>query len=134
MRLPSLERPVAALAFVVIMASCFSEQGTEITTPSEGECRLPANSPAIGALGVVVAMRDFEFQPAEIRVPRGARVTWVNCEPATLDPHTSTADGGEWGSSLLNSGQSFSRVFDQTGRFDYHCAPHPFMRGVVIVE
>lgn len=134
MRLSRPGRPLAVLTLFATLASCFSEHGAEVTAPAEGECRLPTTSPVIGGLGVVVAMRDFDFLPTEIRVPRGARVTWVNCEPSNSEPHTSTADAGQWGSSLLNPGENFSRVFDQVGRFEYHCAPHTFMRGVVIVE
>jgi plastocyanin len=29
---------------------------------------------------------------------------------------------------------SYERTFDQAGTFAYHCTPHPFMRGTVIVE
>jgi plastocyanin len=35
----------------------------------------------------------------------------------------------------MSSNASYSRVFDQPGRFDYHCIPHAsFMRGVIVVE
>lgn len=80
-------------------------------------------------------MNDFRFQPQELRVPRGTRVTWVYCEPPGIDPHTTTSDTGLWDAEFTSSVDSFSRVFDQAGRFEYHCIPHAsFMRGVVIVE
>jgi plastocyanin len=83
----------------------------------------------------VVAMKDFAFHPTEVRVPRGARVTWLNCEGANIDAHTTTSDAGVWSSESMRAGASYSRVFDQAGRFEYHCVPHAsFMRGVVIVE
>ena len=126
---------VVAIAYGAAIAGCFSERPSAITAPVNGECRIPLNSPVIGTVGVVVAMRDFTFQPTELRIPRGTRVTWVYCEPPNIDPHTTTSDTGVWGSDFLSESASYSRVFDQAGRFEYHCIPHPsFMRGVVIVE
>jgi len=126
---------LVAISAGAAMAGCFSEKGLAILNPTDGDCRIPVGSPVIGNVGVVVAMRDFSFQPAELRVPRGTRVTWVYCEPPNIDPHTTTSDTGVWGSDFLTGVATFSRVFDQPGRFDYHCIPHPsFMRGVVIVE
>lgn len=122
-----------ALVLALLCAACFSERA-ELTGTGEGECRLGVGSDAVGAVGTVVAIRDFAFQPAEIRIPRGSRVTWVNCEPEAVESHTTTADGGEWSSPLLSTGEEFSRVFDTPGEFEYHCSPHPFMRATVIVE
>lgn len=134
MREPKFRRPLAALLVPGLFASCFSERSDSITTPTVGDCRIPSNSPAIGSLGVVIAMRDYAFTPVEVRVPAGSRVTWVNCEGENIDPHTTTADAGEWNSDLLTSGGIYSRVFNEPGRYEYHCTPHPFMTGVVIVE
>lgn len=89
---------------------------------------------AAGVTGPVVAIRGFAFQPATLRVAPGTRVTWVNCESQGVDPHTSTADGGEWSSGLLFPDDTFARDFDETGTFSYHCVPHPSMQAEVIVQ
>jgi plastocyanin len=116
------------------LAGCFSDRST-IIDPAEANCSIRLDSPAIGTVGALVAMQDFRFQPQELRVPRGTRVTWVYCEPPGIDPHTTTSDTGLWDAEFTSSVDSFSRVFDQAGRFEYHCIPHAsFMRGVVIVE
>ncbi|MGH7543847.1 MAG: cupredoxin domain-containing protein [Gemmatimonadota bacterium] len=78
----------------------------------------------------VVTLRDFAFRPAEIRVQQGQTVHWANEDPT---PHTVTADDGEFDSGLLENGEGFSRRFDEPGRYPFHCTPHPFMKGVVIV-
>jgi plastocyanin len=115
--------------------ACFSERQPEVTGPPTGECRIDLTSPVVGELGVVVALRDFKFYPEEVRVPRGTRVTWVNCESPSIDAHTTTSDASVWASPFMTSGQAFSHVFDQAGRFPYHCIPHAsFMRGVIVVE
>jgi plastocyanin len=79
----------------------------------------------------VVVIQSFVFGPSEVRVRAGERVTWLNCD---TEPHTSTANNGEWASPLLGPGQGFTQTFPTPGQFDYHCEPHPFMTGRVIVE
>ena len=119
----------ACAAAAVIPAGalgCFSER----TAPSvaEGECRFPVE----GVPGsTVVVIRGFAFQPSEVRIRPGERVTWISCDE---DPHTSTADAGEWSSPLLPPGAAFTQGFESAGEFSYHCEPHAFMTGRVIVE
>ena len=125
---------VAALAAGGVGAACFSERQAATSPVVRGACSLPLDSATIGRTQVVVALRDFNFVPAEVRVAPGTTVTWVNCEPETIDAHTSTADGGAWDSGLLAPDETFSRTFGEAGAFPYHCTPHPFMRGTVTVE
>jgi plastocyanin len=110
-----------------VIAACFSER--DATGPVEGVCSLPVGEGVPGSTLVIV--RAFTFTPAELRVRAGDRVTWVNCDP---DAHTSTADGGQWSSPLLSTGDAFTQTFDAVGEYPYHCEPHPFMTARVIVE
>lgn len=113
-------------------AACFSEQGM-VDPDGEGECApLPVGSDVAGA--VFVPIRSFAFRPDTVRVSPGTRVAWVNCEEEGTEAHTTTADDGTWDSPLMSRGDYFTYTFDQTGEYPYHCEPHPFMRGVVIVE
>ena len=109
------------------LAGCFSEH--EATAPVEGVCSLPLGEGVPGSILVVI--RGFAFGPTELRVRAGDRVTWINCD---LDAHTSTADGGEWASPLLSTGDAFTQTFETVGEYAYHCEPHPFMTARVIVE
>src|SRR5918994_6950740 len=112
---------VGAIALALgILAGCFSER--EATAPLEGTCSVPLGESVPGSTLVVI--RQFAFQPAEVRVRPGERVTWINCDQ---DPHTSTADGGEWSSPLLVSGDAFTQTYSAAGRVPYHCQPHPFI-------
>jgi len=68
----------------------------------------------------------------------GTTVTWKNEDAA---PHTTTAGtspspSGEWDSSILQKGQSFSFTFTEVGTFDYFCTVHPstMIATVTIVE
>lgn len=128
----SLRRGVVTIAAAIALilgtaAACFSDR--TVTAGEEGECRFPVDAAIPGS--TVVVIRRFTFEPAEVRVAAGERVTWVNCDE---DPHTSTADEGAWSSPLLVPGDAFTQVFDESGEFAYHCEPHPFMTGRVVVE
>lgn len=122
---------VAALA--VVFVACFSERRSP-TGLEDIECSVALPSP--GPNEVLVAIRDFAFHPQEVRVSVGTTVTWINCEPAGVEAHTSTSDDGVWASPALQAavGGKFSQPFASPGRFDYHCEPHPGMRGAVVVE
>lgn len=109
------------------LAGCFSQH--ETTAPVAGVCSLPVGEGVPGSTLVVI--RGFAFGPVDVRVRAGERVTWVNCD---TDAHTSTADAGAWASPLLAPGDGFTQAFPAAGEFTYHCEPHPFMTGRVIVE
>jgi plastocyanin len=117
----------AAALIAGAVAGCFSER--TVAAIEEGECRFPVGEDIPGS--TIVVIRRFAFEPGEVRVRAGERVTWINCDE---DPHTSTADGGEWASPLLVPGDAFTQVFETPGEFPYHCEPHPFMTARVIVE
>lgn len=80
---------------------------------------------------VAVDIRDFAFDPSEVRVRVGQAVRWTNRDAAG---HTATARSREFDTSLLRQGQSGSVTFSRPGRFEYICTPHPFMVGTVVVE
>jgi len=77
------------------------------------------------------------FLPAEVTIAIGDTVTWVNDDTAA---HTSTSGSvgeggpdGNWDSSLVMVGASFSNTFDEAGEYPYFCMVHPWMTGMVIV-
>jgi plastocyanin len=119
----------AAVAALIAggVAGCFSDR--TVAAVEEGECRFPVGEDIPGS--TVVVIRRFAFEPGEVRVRAGERVTWINCDE---DSHTSTADGDEWASPLLAPGDAFTQVFETAGELPYHCEPHSFMTGRVIVE
>ena len=130
-------RLIAAIAVVPLAAAagtaCFSEhvtgQGTASTVDVAAICRTPSGAPAN-----VVVISNFVFSPQAVRISAGGHVTWVNCETTPGLAHTSTSDGGLWQSSLMEPSDSFDRTFSQGGTFAYHCTPHPFMTGTVVVQ
>lgn len=96
-------------------------------TPVASPVASPA--PAAVAAGTVdMAIVDFAFQTPDLTIPPGTEVTWTNTGVA---PHTVSGLATE--SGTLQTGQSFSFVFDTVGTFDYRCAFHPEMVGKVTV-
>jgi plastocyanin len=117
----------SAIGLAGMLSSCFSERGA--TAPAEGSCSLPLDEGVAGS--TVIVMNRFTFGPADLAVRAGDRVTWVNCD---LESHTTTANGGEWASPLLAPGDAFTQTFTVGGEFSYHCEPHAFMTGRVVVQ
>jgi plastocyanin len=124
-----------AAAMTLVALACFSER-QPATAPNGalGECNLAIAPPIIGKTQALVALRNYSFNPETLHVAAGTTVTWVNCEPSNVDPHTSHARGGEWTSGYLSPGMTYSWKFNNVGLYDYFCEPHPFMHGVVVVE
>lgn len=131
-----MPRSAAAVLLVFMwgqLTSCFSERSTTEPPISLEGCNVPGG--AIAANKTIVALRDYAFLPDTIRIRAGTAVVWVNCDNvARTDAHTSTSNSGAWVSPPFAEGQSYERVFTEPGVYDYHCGPHTFMRGTVIVE
>lgn len=123
---------VAAALAGAILLGCFSDHTVAGVPAGTGECRIPDSPDVEGS--TIVTISGFAFHPAQVHVRRGTRVTWVNCETTGGLSHTSTADGGGWVSPLIAPGTSFTTTFDAPGTLGYHCDPHPFMQGSVIVD
>jgi plastocyanin len=80
---------------------------------------------------VVVAIREYRYAPTRIEIDAGTAVEWINDDRMV---HTASADNGTWGSGGLQQGESWRAVFTTPGIYPYHCGPHPYMRGVVVVR
>ena len=78
-----------------------------------------------------VAISNFAFSPGSVTIAPGDTVTWTNNDGVT---HTVTADDGTWESAGLVNGQTYTRQFNATGDYAYHCSPHPSMTGTVHVS
>lgn len=133
LRQPTFVGASIAVGLVVGGLACFSERADQGLNPALGNCQVPLS--VIDSGHVVVAIRDFEFVRDSMVVPAGTTVTWVNCEPEGTEPHTTTSDtSGVWSSPEFFTGARFTRTFSAAGEFPYHCTPHPFMVGKIVVQ
>lgn len=83
-----------------------------------------------GPVRVIVINRLSYTQP-DIEVAAGTTIIWRNDD---LLEHTVTADDGTFQSGMIPIGRSWSHTFNSPGTFSYHCTPHPFMKGRVVVK
>ncbi len=88
-------------------------------------------APAAGRDTVTADVRDFMFRPAQLVVAPGTTIIWTNGGQVI---HTVTAEDGSFDSGAIDSGQRRALLFTKPGTFPFHCTPHPFMRGEVIVR
>lgn len=113
--------------------------GFEFTIPITlgryfGKRRVTAQDGAAGARGETATQAEIRgnaFAPSRIEIAAGTTIRWTNNDQVV---HTVTADDGSWDSGPIEPGASWSRTFDAAGDHSFHCTPHPFMRGVVVVR
>ena len=98
---------------------------------------LAVGQPVLAAGDTRVLMVDNEpdltfwhFEPAEVTVPAGSTVVWHN---KGKEEHSVTADNESFDSGWKPKGGNYQRTFTRPGTYAYHCAPHPWMKGVVRV-
>jgi plastocyanin len=71
------------------------------------------------------------FSPSSVRINFGDTVRWTNSDSAN---HQVVADNGSFASPILKPSQSYSFTFKTAGRFPYHDAIKPSLKGVVRVN
>jgi plastocyanin len=79
-----------------------------------------------------VTIDNFSFNPAQLTVPAGTRVTWTNRDDI---PHT-VVDAGDpraFRSPALDTDDTFAFEFATPGTRHYFCSLHPHMRGTIVV-
>lgn len=83
-----------------------------------------------------VIITSYSFYPDTLVVKKGTTVTWVNMDPVshTVTAGTHDKPTGLFTSELLGHMESFSYKFTEPGTYVYHCDPHPYMTGKIIVE
>lgn len=82
--------------------------------------------------GNAVAIKNFAFSPAKLKIKVGTTVTWTNQD---TDAHTvtSTGSGGPLRSAALATHATYRHTFTKPGTYTYLCTIHPFMTATVEV-
>ena len=91
---------------------------------------------ALGTAGGAAVVADVDMAALKygrdtVTISAAQAVRWTNRDPVE---HTVTFDGAEPGSPVIPAHGSYVHRFDRPGTYTYHCTPHPFMKGVVIVK
>ena len=77
-----------------------------------------------------VKIDNFTFNPQQITVKAGTKVTWTNADDI---PHTVTSPPA-FRSRALDTDDEFSFTFTTPGTYRYFCGLHPHMTGSIVVE
>jgi plastocyanin len=89
-------------------------------------------TPSSAATGRVVQLHiqglNFRTKPT---IAPGTTVEWVNDDPLA---HSVIAADSSFRSPLIQPGETWRYTFENAGKFDFSCGPHPFMHGTVIVR
>lgn len=95
-----------------------------------------------------VVIENFAYNPADITVPVGTTVTWVNQDavghtvtegdpnspkPANIRVFDSSGEALTGKVALIGPGQSWSYTFTTPGTYEYYCIVHPYMIGQITV-
>jgi 3',5'-cyclic-AMP phosphodiesterase len=88
-------------------------------------------TPAVVGDALAIRIDNFSFQPPELHLPRGGKVTWINADDV---PHLiASADGKFRPSSALDTNDQYTMTFDRPGTYRYFCTLHPRMTGSIVV-
>ncbi len=126
----SLTALAAALAAVLLLAACSGGAAGTTTTAATTTTGGTATTTTAGGTEYQVVIDSFAFTPAELTVPVGATVTWVNHQGAR---HDVVATDGTFTSPLFGEGETFSFTFTAPGEYPYVCSIHSNMAGTIIV-
>ena len=126
---------VLPLIAALVVAGCVGQAtsaGTADTGVPSEESEQTVIKEATAAKTVTIDIANFEFKTPVVTIKKGDTVKWTQRDSVG---HTVTSDNNVWESSpTLKSGETFEHMFMEAGTFTYHCTPHPYMKGKVIVE
>ncbi|HSH61218.1 MAG TPA: cupredoxin domain-containing protein [Acidimicrobiales bacterium] len=81
--------------------------------------------------GSTVVIKNFQFEPANLKVAPGAKVTVKNEDAAA---HTLTADDRSFDTGNIEGKGQKEITATKVGQVAYKCDIHPYMTGVVQVS
>jgi 3',5'-cyclic-AMP phosphodiesterase len=87
---------------------------------------------AASATATTIRIDNFSFNPRSTTVPPGTTITWVNADDV---PHKIVSSDGKFTASpALDTNDRYTFGFTRPGRYEYFCAIHPKMTGVIVVQ
>lgn len=84
------------------------------------------------AQSVEIGIRDYKYDPPEVKVKVGTTVKWLNLEKRASHSILFTGPGG-FESDRIFPGESWQHTFAKPGAYPYTCGPHPEMKGLIEV-
>lgn len=118
----------------LFLSACYHDSKPTVTNPAPlEETTRSATEATPQGQPSDIEISGFKFSPQTLTVKAGQIVSVTNRDSVS---HTVTADDGtSFESGLLGKDQSGTITApSKPGNYPYHCAPHPNMKGTLIVE
>ena len=115
------------IVFVIAAASFFVNSRSAVFADEEAQ----AKTVEVVIPTAAATRRSNWYEPQDVRINAGDTVVWTNRDAI---PHTATADNKSSDTGILESGETSKAItFVKAGEYLYHCVPHPWMKGKVVV-
>ncbi len=127
-----MKKLMVLLVLALVVAGCAQQAQAPAAPPAQNSGGSGATGGAAGgtAPAVVIHIKNFAFDPAQVSVKQGQTVEWVND-----DTVSHSIKFGSFSSQTLASGASFTHTFSEApGDYAYSCGIHPSMQGTVTVS
>jgi plastocyanin len=125
-----MRRILLALCAVVALAAAgcggSDDGGSTSSAPAS------TSSSSSGGGGVAIKMQNIAFDPKDVTVKVGQKITWTNDDSTD---HNVTADSGaDFKSDNFGKGGTFDFTPDKAGTIAYECTLHPGMKATITVQ
>ena len=140
---------VVGTANPAIISSIKSATITGNMTMSMTATESSSNTSGTGASNNTVLILNYAYVPADLTVPIGTTVTWINQDSvghtvtegdpnspkqANLRAFDSSGEAVTGKVALIGAGESWSYTFTTPGTYEYYCIVHPYMIGHITVS
>jgi len=126
----------AALLAIGLVSACSGEDGSTVLSaePLQGTTIPPEDAVTETQTSVVITVTGLAF-PAEVTVPSGKSVTWVNESSAPHEVQMDTFEGAPADDEPVRLGtDEEGGITLEPGTWTYFCTIHPSMTGTLVVE
>ena len=121
---------IGALAAAGCGSSNKSSTSSGSSTPAASSSTAAASSSSSGG-GVAIKMQNIAFDPKDVTVKVGQKVTWTNDD--SVDHNVTSQSGESIKSDNLGKGATFSFTPTKAGTIKYVCTIHPGMTATLTV-
>jgi plastocyanin len=131
------KREILIIVALILGAILFKVVLSLVTSHVNTSATVNPNTLPVQSGHVTLTITNKQFHPVILVVTVGTTVTWVNHDPMAHSV-TEGHDAGEtphgFNSGVLDSGKSWSYLFQTPGTYSYTCIFHPDMNAQVIVK
>src|SRR6476660_7024422 len=126
----NMRRILPALCAVVALAAAGCGSSNSNST-SSGSSSSGSTAAASSSGGVAIKMQNIAFDPKDVTVKVGQKITWTNDD--SVDHNVTSQSGESIKSDNLGKGATFSFTPTKAGKISYVCTIHPGMTATLTV-